>query len=65
MTKPKKKRFSVEDYGGSISKCLDVIEKEGYEPVGRFEKPLFKEGKAGPEYVKQVILFEAVAKHEH
>lgn len=65
MTKQKKKRFSVEDYGGSISECLEAIKKEGYEPVGRFEKPLFKEGKDGPEYVKQVILFEAAAKTEH
>lgn len=65
MSKLKKKQYSVDDYGGSIQNCLEVIEKEGYELVARFEKPLFREGKNGPEYVKQVIIFEATAKDEH
>lgn len=65
MTKPKKKRFSVEDYNGSIDACLEAMDQEGYMPVSRFEKPLFREGKNGPEYLKQAILFEGVLKPEH
>lgn len=61
----KKKRYSVEDYNGSITDCLDAMEKDGYEPISRFEKPVFKEGKQGPEYVRQAIYFEAVSKTEH
>ena len=64
MTKPKKKRFSVEDYNDSIAACLLAMEKEGYEPVGRFEKPVFREGKQGPEVVKQTIIFEGLAKSD-
>ncbi|WEG12402.1 NETI motif-containing protein [Pullulanibacillus sp. KACC 23026] len=65
MAKEKKRRYSVDDYNGSISECLSAIEKDGYEPIGRFEKPLFREGKKGPEYVKQVIIYETVPKTEH
>lgn len=64
MSQPRKKRFSVEDYG-SIEACLQAMEKEGYMPVSRFEKPLFREGKNGPEYFKQAILFDGALKPEH
>ncbi len=61
----RKKRFSVDDYGGSIEACLNAMAKEGYVPVGRVEKPVFQEGKNGPEPVRQAIVFEGVEKDEH
>jgi hypothetical protein len=64
MTKPKKKEFVVEDYNGSVEACLEAMEKEGYTPVKRLEKPLFREGKQGPEPFKQHIVFEGALKPE-
>jgi hypothetical protein len=61
MNKPKKKRFKVEE-GETITICLDRIDKEGYRPVKRIEKPIFKEGKNGVEPAARDILFEAVLK---
>ncbi len=55
--KKRKKTFSVEEFG-SIAACLDQMAKEKYMPVRRVEKPLFKEGKQGPELIGQEILFE-------
>ncbi|HET6872571.1 MAG TPA: NETI motif-containing protein [Sporolactobacillaceae bacterium] len=65
MTKQRKRMFSVEDYNGSVNACLEAMEKEGYTPVKRFEKPVFREGKDGPEPFKQQIVFEGVLKPEH
>jgi hypothetical protein len=61
MDKPKKKRFKVED-GESLTECLERIDQEGYRPVKRMEKPIFKEGKNGVEPAARDILFEAVLK---
>ena len=65
MTKQKKREFSVEDYNGSVEACLEAMEKAGYTPVKRFEKPVFREGKEGPEPFKQLIVFEGIPKSEH
>ena len=59
----KKKRFEVQA-DESISDCLDRIKKEGYMPIKRMEKPIFKEvnvnGQMSYEPVSQQIIFEAM-----
>ncbi|MBM7646603.1 hypothetical protein JOD45_002834 [Scopulibacillus daqui] len=57
MKKPKKKKFVV-GINDSIHECLQSMEKEGYIPVRRIEKPVFKEGKNGPEIAGRSIVFE-------
>ena len=56
-----KKMFEVEE-NESISECLDRMKREGYEPVRRMEKPIFKEvkGNGKMDYVPagQKIVFE-------
>lgn len=57
-----KKIYHVEE-NETISQCLDRIQKDGYMPVKRTEKPIFKEEKEGGE-IKYVpagrrIVFEA------
>ena len=54
---PRKKKFDVSDYG-SVDKCLDAMKEEGYIPVKRTEKPIFKEGEKGIEVMKQMIIYE-------
>jgi hypothetical protein len=58
----KKKQFEVLE-NETISQCLDRIAKEGYVPVRRTEKPIFKEVKAGGsvtyEPAGRQIVFEA------
>ncbi|WP_050613872.1 NETI motif-containing protein [Bacillus testis] len=58
-----KKKFEVEE-NETIDMCLDRIKKEGYMPVRRMEKPVFREvkidGKVNYEPVAQKIVFEAV-----
>ncbi|MRG87398.1 NETI motif-containing protein [Salinibacillus xinjiangensis] len=61
--KSKKKRFKVEN-GESISDCLDRIAQEGYTPIKRFEKPIFKETDKGMEPVARDIMFEAILQDE-
>ncbi len=53
----KKKRFEVQE-GETIAECLERMEKLGYQPVRRMEKPIFI--KQGNEYipVRQQIIFE-------
>ncbi|MGE8207700.1 NETI motif-containing protein [Heyndrickxia sp. NPDC080065] len=57
----KKKQFEVLD-NETISECLARMEKEGYRPVRRIEKPIFKEIQKNnqTEYqpVSRKILFE-------
>lgn len=57
MTKPKKKKFIV-DINDSIEDGLKQMAEEGYTPVRRVEKPVFKEGKSGPEVMGRYITFE-------
>ena len=42
----KKKEFEVQE-NETISDCLARMEKEGYRPVRRMEKPVFQEVKEG------------------
>ena len=59
----KKKKFEVQA-DETIAECLDRIKKEGYMPIKRMEKPIFKEvkinGQMSYEPVSQQIIFEAV-----
>lgn len=59
---PKKKKFEVlEDE--TIDDCLERMKKEGYCPVKRMEKPVFKktaDGSGEPELFRQTIIFEGV-----
>lgn len=61
MAKPKKLRFELQE-NESIDACLERMKREGYFPVKRTEKPIFKEVKNGdqPEYVPiaRQIIFE-------
>lgn len=59
MKKKKKKRFEVNE-GETISDCLERMEKLGYTPIRRIEKPIFE--KRGEDYVpvKQHIIFEGI-----
>ncbi len=59
----KKMKFEVLETE-TISECLDRIQKEGYTPVKRIEKPIFKEtivnGQKSYEPVASQVIFEAV-----
>ncbi len=59
-----KKKFEVEE-SETIADCLERMEKEGYRPIRRMEKPIFKEQNSGStnEYipVRQQIIFEGVS----
>ncbi|TRZ36158.1 NETI motif-containing protein [Niallia circulans] len=59
----KKMKFEVLE-NETISECLDRIQKEGYTPVKRIEKPIFKEtivnGQKSYEPVASQVIFEAV-----
>ena len=61
MAKPKKQRFELME-NETIDACLDRMKKEGYFPVKRVEKPIFKEviidGKTEYEPVSRQIIFE-------
>lgn len=58
----KKKQFEVQE-NESIDQCIDRIRAEGYVPVRRIEKPIFKEIKDGSsvayEPAGRFIVFEA------
>lgn len=61
MAKPKKQRFELQD-NESISECLERMKREGYFPIKRTEKPIFKEVKDGSQTdyipVARQIIFE-------
>ena len=61
MAKPKKQRFELQE-NESIDQCLERMKKEGYVPIKRTEKPIFKEVKNGgqTDYVPvgRQIIFE-------
>jgi hypothetical protein len=62
MTKPKKAIFEVEE-NETLNDCLERMEKEGYTPVKRTEKPVFQEikqaGEVTYEPIARKIVFEA------
>ena len=49
-----KKKFEVEEYE-TINDCLERMKKEGYVPVRRTEKPIFKEVKQNGEIVYEPV----------
>ena len=57
-----KKKFEVEE-NETIDMCLDRMKEEGYMPVKRIEKPIFKEvvvkGEKNYEPAGRKIVFEA------
>ncbi|MCU9614299.1 NETI motif-containing protein [Caldibacillus lycopersici] len=60
--KKRKMRFELGD-NESIDQCLERMKKEGYEPIGKIEKPVFQEvfdteGNSSVKPVKQQIIFE-------
>ncbi|TES52153.1 NETI motif-containing protein [Halalkalibacterium halodurans] len=65
MTKKKKQRFEVGEHE-TIAECLARMEKAGYVPIRRMEKPVFEEKSIGgnKEYapVRQQIVFEGQLK---
>ena len=61
----KKKTFEVNEHE-SIEECLERIRKEGYTPVRKIEKPIFREDENGINPVDRTIIFEAVtSESEH
>ncbi|MCL1632718.1 NETI motif-containing protein [Sporolactobacillus sp. CPB3-1] len=52
-----KKRFMVTE-GETISQCVERMKSEGYMPVRRMEKPLFRETATGPECIGSQCVFE-------
>jgi hypothetical protein len=55
--RPAKKTFVVEDQE-SIDQVLDRMKAEGYRPVMRVERPVFREGKSGPEVIGRHCIIE-------
>lgn len=55
--KPKKKKFNVAA-GQPLSEVLELMKKEGYQPVRRFEQPVFKEENGEIVVSHQEIMFE-------
>ncbi|QQK79268.1 NETI motif-containing protein [Salicibibacter cibi] len=54
----KKITYEVEK-NETIAECLDRIARDGYEPVRRMEKPVFREGNNEVEVAEQRVQFEA------
>ena len=58
---PKKLTYEVQEHE-SINQCLDRIQKDGYFPIKRIEKPIFQEkvdqDQIGYEPVGRQIVFE-------
>lgn len=55
--KPKKKKFNVAE-GQSLTEVLATMKAEGYQPVRRFEQPVFKEENGEIVVSHQEIMFE-------
>lgn len=60
LIKKRKQQFEVQE-SETIDDCLDRMKAEGYQPIRRIEKPIFKE-QSKKEYipVKQRIIFEGI-----
>lgn len=60
--KKNKVRFELQE-NETIDECLNRMKQEGYVPVGKYEKPIFKEvikedGKVAYEPIRQQIVLE-------
>ncbi|QQK75312.1 NETI motif-containing protein [Salicibibacter cibarius] len=53
----KKITYEVEE-NETIAECLDRIAKDGYQPVRRIEKPVFRQGNSEVEVAEQRVKFE-------
>ena len=64
MDKRKRKKVFEAGDGETLDQCLERIRKEGYQPIRRIEKPIFKEikknGTVEYEPVGRQIIFEAM-----
>lgn len=64
MDKKKRKKVFEAGENETLDQCLDRISKEGYQPIKRIEKPIFKEvevnGTKEYEPAGRQIIFEAV-----
>ncbi|WP_100489275.1 NETI motif-containing protein [Sporolactobacillus pectinivorans] len=54
---PAKKTFIVGE-NESLDACLERMKKEGYRPVMRASRPIFREGKSGPEVIGRYCIIE-------
>nr|WP_309247006.1 NETI motif-containing protein [Sporolactobacillus shoreicorticis] len=52
-----KKQFFVKE-NETISQCLERMKAEGYVPIRRTERPIFRETASGPECVGRQCVFE-------
>ncbi|MCI1858075.1 MAG: NETI motif-containing protein [Sporolactobacillus sp.] len=56
---PMKKVFIVGE-NETIDECLERMKKEGYDPSMRVERPIFREGKDGPEIIGRRRVIEGL-----
>ncbi|MCM2676928.1 NETI motif-containing protein [Shouchella plakortidis] len=64
MAKKRKQQFTVAS-DESLAECLERMKKEGYRPVRRMEKPVFKEnGSKTPIISHQQVIFEGVLEED-
>ncbi|MFX3618803.1 MAG: NETI motif-containing protein [Sporolactobacillus sp.] len=48
----------------TIAACIERMAKEGYAPIKRIEKPIFREGPTGPVLAGRQCIFEGRLKDE-
>jgi hypothetical protein len=53
----RKKQFTVGDQE-TITQCLERMKREGYTPIRRTEKPIFRETPSGPECIGSQCILE-------
>lgn len=44
----------------TIDECIERMKKEGYQPMGRKEEPVFHLVNGEPEYLRQKIKFKGI-----
>ncbi|WP_037582159.1 NETI motif-containing protein [Sporolactobacillus terrae] len=54
---PLKKKFIVGDHE-TLTQCLERMKREGYAPVRRTEKPIFRETSKGPACIGSQCILE-------
>lgn len=55
----KKKIFEVAD-DETVSACIDRMTREGYRPIRRTERPVFRETTNGPEVIGSECIIEGI-----
>ncbi|MDQ0208461.1 NETI motif-containing protein [Alkalicoccobacillus murimartini] len=64
MAKKRKQQFTV-GTDESLADCLERMKSEGYRPVRRMEKPVFKEdGSKTPVISHQQVIFEGILEED-